>query len=147
MKKNWKIKTISELTTLQYEIVINSATEPPFKNKYWDNNEKGIYVDILSGEPLFSSSDKYNSGYGWPSFTKPVDETALIKKNDSTLMLQRTEVRTKITDIHLGHVFNGNSQKKGSLHYCINSAALRFIPLSEMVKEGYEEYLFYIKPT
>lgn len=141
MKKYWKIKTISELTTLQYEIVINSATEPPFKNKYWDNNEKGIYVDILSGEPLFSSSDKYNSGYGWPSFTKPVDETALIKKNDSTLMLQRTEVRTKITDIHLGHVFNGNSQKKGSLHYCINSAALRFIPLSEMITEGYEEYL------
>lgn len=146
MKQKWKIKTINELTTLQYEVIINSVTELPFKNKYWDNKEKGIYVDILSGEPLFASSDKCNFGHGWPSFTRPISEIVILKKEDNTnLMLQRTEVRSKKTDIHLGHVFKDGPQKEGGLRYCINSAALLFIPLSEIITEGYEEYLSYIK--
>lgn len=130
----------SRLTPLQYEVTQNSATEPPFRNEYWDHHGEGIYVDIVSGEPLFSSLDKYDAGCGWPSFTRPIREYNIKEKTDLSHMMVRTEVRSKHSDSHLGHVFEDGPGPNG-LRYCINSAALRFVPKEDMEKEGYAEYL------
>ncbi|MGM1045941.1 MAG: peptide-methionine (S)-S-oxide reductase MsrA [Bacillota bacterium] len=130
----------NRLTPLQYEVTQNNATEPPFQNDFWDHHGEGIYVDIVSGEPLFSSLDKYDSGCGWPSFTRPIREYNVKEKTDLTHMMVRTEVRSKQGDSHLGHVFEDGPGPNG-LRYCINSAALRFVPKEDMAGEGYSEYL------
>jgi peptide methionine sulfoxide reductase msrA/msrB len=160
LKKNWDTvgdnamrddiarsnKTMSKeelrekLTPLQYKVTQENATERPFHNEYWDNKREGIYVDIVSGEPLFSSLDKYDSGTGWPSFTRPIEPDNIVEKEDKGFFMTRTEIRSKHSDSHLGHVFNDGPMPTG-LRYCMNSAALRFIPKEDLVKEGYGEYL------
>ncbi len=130
----------SRLTPLQYEVTQEEGTERPFKNEYWDNKEEGIYVDIVSGEPLFSSTDKYKSGTGWPSFTRAISEKAIVTKPDLSLFGIRTELRSAIADSHLGHVFDDGPAPTGK-RYCINSASLRFIPKERLEAEGYGEFL------
>jgi len=128
----------NKLTPEQYEITQLCGTEPPFNNAYWDNKKAGIYVDIVSGEPLFSSVDKFDSGTGWPSFTKPLEQNITTNQEDD--MWRRIEVRSLKADSHLGHVFNDGPRDKGGLRYCINSASLRFIPVEDLEKEGYGQY-------
>ncbi len=131
------------LTEIQYEVTQNEATERPFSGEYDEFFEEGIYVDVVSGEPLFSSKDKFDAGCGWPSFSKPIQNTTLTEKEDHKLNRVRTEVRSQKADSHLGHVFPDGPEELGGLRYCINSAALRFIPKADLEKEGYGEFLQY----
>lgn len=134
-----------KLTPIQYAVTQENATEPPFRNDYFDEDRKGIYVDITTGEPLFVSTDKFDSGCGWPAFSKPVDINNIVEKTDLSHGMVRTEVRSKTGDAHLGHVFDDGPKDKGGLRYCINSAALRFIPKEQMEAESYGEYLELVK--
>ncbi|MFJ4038091.1 peptide-methionine (R)-S-oxide reductase MsrB [Microbacterium sp. NPDC090007] len=134
-------EALSRLTDRQFAVTQDDATEPPFRNEYWDNHEDGIYVDVVSGQPLFSSTDKFESGSGWPSFTKPIDDAAVVEKKDRTLWMTRTEVRSSGADSHLGHVFDDGPRQAGGLRYCMNSAALRFVPVAELESQGYGAYL------
>jgi methionine-R-sulfoxide reductase len=129
-----------KLSRMQYEVTQHAATEPPFRNEFYDNHRPGIYVDIVSGQPLFSSLDKFDSGCGWPSFSRPLVDKEVTERHDATHGMERTEVRSKTADSHLGHVFNDGPGPTG-LRYCINSASLRFVPLEQMEKAGYGAYL------
>lgn len=140
-KKPSKEELKKKLTPIQYKVTQENGTEKPFYNEYWDHFEEGIYVDVVSGEPLFCSKDKYDAGCGWPSFTKPIDKEFIKEKLDLSHGMVRTELRSKYGDSHLGHVFPDGPKDKGGFRYCINSAALRFIKKEDMEKEGYGEYL------
>jgi peptide-methionine (R)-S-oxide reductase len=133
-------EALGRLTDDQYRVTQEDKTEPAFRNEYWDNHEPGIYVDVVSGQPLFSSTDKYDSGTGWPSFTKPIAADAVRTKTDRSLWMTRTEARSSGADSHLGHVFDDGPVDAGGQRYCMNSAALRFIPVAELEERGYGEY-------
>jgi peptide-methionine (R)-S-oxide reductase len=133
-------EAVSRLTPQQYAVTQEAATEPAFRNKYWDNKDEGLYVDIVSGEPLFASVNKYDSRSGWPSFTVPVEPGNIVEKTDRTYGMIRTEVRSAHGDSHLGHLFDDGPAEAGGLRYCINSAAMRFIPLDELDEAGYGQY-------
>jgi methionine-R-sulfoxide reductase len=133
-------EALSKLSPEQYRVTQRGGTERPFENEYWDNKEPGIYVDVVSGEPLFASPDKYDSKSGWPSFTKPIESENVVEKHDATHGMVRTEVRSMHGDSHLGHVFDDGPRDAGGLRYCINSASLRFIPLDKFESEGYGKY-------
>jgi peptide-methionine (R)-S-oxide reductase len=130
-----------KLTPEQYSVTCEAATEPPFMNAYWNNHQPGIYVDVISGEPLFSSTDKFDSGTGWPSFTKPLLKDQVVQKTDGSLGMERTEVTSKTSDAHLGHVFDDGPAEAGGMRFCINSASLRFIPVDKLKEEGYGQFL------
>ena len=132
---------VARLTPLQYRVTQESATERPFDNAFNDHREPGLYVDIVSGEPLFTSLDKFDGHCGWPSFSKPVEGANVVEKHDGSHGMMRTEVRSKHADSHLGHVFDDGPRERGGLRYCINSASLRFVPLADLEKEGYAAYL------
>lgn len=134
-------KNLKDLSTFQKYVTQKNGTEPAFANEYWNNHREGIYVDVASGQPLFSSTDKYDSGTGWPSFVKPIDKDAIVKKSDKSHGMKRIEVRSSAADSHLGHIFDDGPKDRGGLRYCINSASLKFIPKEEMQKAGYGEYL------
>ena len=136
---------INNLTDIQRYVTQEDGTERAFDNEYWDNHEEGIYVDVVSGEVLFSSTDKYDSGTGWPSFTKPLNKSNIVEKKDNTLGITRTEVRSKKADSHLGHVFEDGPKSAGGMRYCMNSASLRFIPKEKMEEEGYSEYIWLVE--
>lgn len=142
--KVWNRKNHAALTPLQYHVTQECGTEPPFQNEYWNNHREGIYVDVVTGEPLFSSTDKFDSGSGWPSFLKPIDVRSIEKKPDTSFGMQRVEVRSKNGGTHLGHVFDDGPQPT-RLRYCINSSALRFVPKEAMESEGYGMYLWLFK--
>lgn len=131
---------VARLTQSQYRVTQEDGTEPAFSNEYWDHHEPGIYVDVVSGQPLFSSTDKYDSGTGWPSFTKPIGSDAVRTKSDRSLWMARTEVRSTSADSHLGHLFDDGPREAGGQRYCMNSAALRFVPVAEFEAQGYGEY-------
>ncbi|WP_173923840.1 peptide-methionine (R)-S-oxide reductase MsrB [Agromyces sp. Marseille-P2726] len=133
-------EAIARLTPLQRRVTQEDATEPAFMNQYWDNHEPGIYVDVVSGQPLFASTDKFESRSGWPSFTKPIEADAVTEKVDRSLFMKRVEVRSSGADSHLGHVFDDGPVEAGGLRYCMNSAALRFVPLAELEEQGYGQY-------
>lgn len=139
-QKKSESELAQKLTPLQYKVTQQDGTEPPFQNEYWDNKKAGIYVDLVSGEPLFSSLDKFESGTGWPSFTKPLEPSNVIEKSDRSFLMTRNEVRSRGGDCHLGHVFDDGPGPSGQ-RYCMNSAALRFIPVERLQQEGYGDYL------
>jgi methionine-R-sulfoxide reductase len=139
-EKKYK-KDLKNLTEFQKYVTQKNGTEPAFNNEFWNNKKDGIYVDAASGEPLFSSKDKYDSGTGWPSFTRPIAKQSVKEKTDISHGMKRTEVRSKDSDSHLGHLFDDGPKDKGGMRYCINSAALKFIPKDDLKKEGYEEYM------
>lgn len=136
---------VANLSDIQYAVTQENGTERAFQNEYYDHFEPGIYVDITSGQPLFVSADKFDAGCGWPAFSKPITEELIVEKTDRTLSRVRTEVRSKLADAHLGHVFEDGPQELGGLRYCINSAALKFIPKAEMEQQGYG-YLLHLVP-
>lgn len=133
-------EALSRLTPNQYRVTQEDGTEPAFRNQYWNTHDDGIYVDVVSGQPLFSSHDKYDSRSGWPSFTKPLQADAVTERVDGMLWMKRTEVRSSGADSHLGHVFDDGPRDAGGLRYCMNSAALRFVPAAELEQQGYGEY-------
>jgi peptide-methionine (R)-S-oxide reductase len=140
-------EALSHLTDTQYRVTQEDGTEPAFRNVYWNNHDPGIYVDVVSGQPLFSSNDKYDSGTGWPSFTRPIERDAVTTKTDWKLLLPRTEVRSSGADSHLGHVFHDGPRDAGGLRYCMNSASLRFIPAAELDEQGYGQYRTHFDTT
>ena len=140
-------EAISRLTPEQYQVTQEKGTEPPFRNEYWDNKEPGIYVDVVSGEPLFASVSKYDSQSGWPSFTEPIEPGNVLERRDRSHWMIRTEVRSAHGDSHLGHLFPDGPPDQGGLRYCINSAALRFIPLDDLEREGYGDYRKLFEPA
>ncbi len=141
MMSEEKKLSVDHLTPLQKKVTMEGGTERPFDNEYWNHKEEGIYVDIINGEPLFSSTDKFDSGTGWPSFTRPISEHMIDEHQDTKFGMVRTEVKSKATDAHLGHVFNDGPTESGGLRYCINSASMRFVSKADLEKEGYGDYL------
>jgi peptide-methionine (R)-S-oxide reductase len=140
-------EAVSRLTPEQYRVTQKNGTEPPFRNEYWDNKEPGIYVDVVSGEPLFASVSKFDSRTGWPSFTVPIESGNVVKRRDFSMLIPRTEVRSAQGDSHLGHLFHDGPREAGGLRYCINSAALRFIPVGDLERAGYGVYRRLFEPA